>query len=56
MTRVERSCTREELDIQWNHMEQLTPAEPAAQPDESAPLLQFDDTYFEVHLNPFGIQ
>ncbi len=34
MNRVQPSCTREDLDEQWSHMEAMTPTEGTAQSDE----------------------
>ncbi len=49
MTRVQHSCTREDLDEQWSHMEAMTPTEGTA---ETAPLLQFEESHFEEHCQP----
>ncbi len=49
MTRVQPSCTREDLDEQWSHMEAMAPTEGTA---ETAPLLQFEESHFEEHCQP----
>ncbi len=50
MIQVQHSRTREELDAQWNHMEEMTPqtVDEGTSSEEAAARLEFDEAHFEA--------